>query len=388
MLAQCIVVHYHELALKGRNRPRFVARLVANLRRVTKGLGVAGIRALPGRVVLDLADRVDVEAACRQVADVFGVANYSPARRLDRDLETLRTAVSALIADRTFNSFRMSARRGDKLYPMTSMQLNEELGRHVQSLRPVKVDLSEPELTIHVEVLEREALLYTDKRPGPGGLPVGISGNVAVLLSGGIDSPVAAYRMMQRGCRVSFVHFHSHPFLSKASQEKAVELAEQLVRHQGRAVLHLVPFGELQRQVVIGAPVPLRVVLYRRLMMRIAAELALKERAGALVTGESLGQVASQTLENLMVINDAAPLLVLRPLIGMDKQEIIDQAKRIGTYEISILPDQDCCQLFVPKHPSTKTTLEQVRRAERALPIDEMVKEAVAGVVTQRVEAR
>ena len=338
-------------------------------------------------MVLDLADGADAGAVCGRVADVFGVANYSPANRLDRDIEALRAAVSGLLVDRTFDSFRISARRGDKLYPMTSMALNEELGRHVQSLRPVRVDLEQPEFTIHVEVLEREALLYTEKRPGPGGLPVGISGNVAVLLSGGIDSPVAAYRMMQRGCRVSFVHFHSHPFLSKASQEKAVELAEQLVRHQGRATLYLVPFGELQRQIVLGAPVPLRVVLYRRLMMRIAAELALKERAGALVTGESLGQVASQTLENLQVINEAAPLLVLRPLIGMDKQEIIDKAKRIGTYEISILPDQDCCQLFVPKHPATKTTLEQMWRAERALPIDAMVKEAVAAAAAQRVEA-
>jgi thiamine biosynthesis protein ThiI len=387
MAARCIVVHYHELALKGRNRPRFLARLVGNLRRRTKGLGIAGIRALPGRVVIDLADGAVADAVCGRVAEVFGVANYALCRREETGLDPLKTAVADLIDGRSFESFRISARRGDKRYPMTSMELNEALGRHVQSLRPVRVDLDEPALTIHVEVLDREALVYTDKRPGPGGLPVGISGNVAVLLSGGIDSPVAAYRMMQRGCRVSFVHFHSHPFLSKASLEKATDLAERLVRHQGRATLFAVPFGELQRQVVLGAPVPLRVVLYRRLMMRIAAELGRKERAGALVTGESLGQVASQTLENLMVIDDAAPLLVFRPLIGMDKQEIIEQARRIGTYEISILPDQDCCQLFVPKHPATKTTLEQIRRAERALPIEEMVKGAAAAAESQRVEA-
>ena len=387
MPAQAIVVHYHELALKGRNRPRFLARLVGNLRRRTKGLGIAGIRALPGRVVIDLADGAVTDVICGRVAEVFGVANYALCRREETGLDPLKTAVADLVDGRLFESFRISARRGDKRYSMTSMELNEALGRHVQSLRPVRVDLDDPALTIHVEVLDREALVYTDKRPGPGGLPVGISGNVAVLLSGGIDSPVAAYRMMQRGCRVSFVHFHGHPFLSKASLEKAVDLAERLVRHQGRAMLFAVPFGELQRQVVLGAPVPLRVVLYRRLMMRIAAELGRRERAGALVTGESLGQVASQTLENLQVIDDAAPLLVIRPLIGMDKQEIIEQARRIGTYEISILPDQDCCQLFVPKHPATKSTLEQIRRAERALPIESMIKEAVAAAEAQRVEA-
>jgi thiamine biosynthesis protein ThiI len=387
MAARCIVVHYHELALKGRNRPLFLTRLTANLRRATKGLGIAAIRALPGRVVIDLADGAGADAVCSRVAEVFGVANYAFCRREETGLEPLKAAVAEFVQGRSFESFRISARRGDKRYPMTSMELNEVLGRYVQSLRPVRVDLSEPQLTIHVEVLEREALVYTDKRPGPGGLPVGSSGNVAVLLSGGIDSPVAAYRMMQRGCRVSFIHFHGHPFLSRASLEKAVDLAERLVRHQGRATLYAVPFGELQRQVVLGAPVPLRVVLYRRLMMRIAAELAGQERAVALVTGESLGQVASQTLENLTVIDEASPLLVLRPLIGMDKQEIIDQARRIGTYEISILPDQDCCQLFVPKHPATKSTLEQIRRAERMLPVESMVKEAVAATEAQRVEA-
>ncbi|HXZ25614.1 MAG TPA: tRNA uracil 4-sulfurtransferase ThiI, partial [Nitrospiria bacterium] len=332
MFDRSVVVHYHELALKGRNRPRFLARLTANLRRATKGLGVAAIRALPGRVVLDLGEGADGDAVGRRVAEVFGVANYSLCRREATTLEALKTSVADAIAGQTFGTFRISARRGDKTYSMTSMELNEALGRHVQSLRPVRVDLNEPELTIHVEVLEREALVYTGKRPGPGGLPVGVSGKVVVLLSGGIDSPVAACRMMQRGCRVSFVHFHSHPFLSRASQEKTVELAQQLARYQGASRLYLVAFGELQRQVVLGAPAPLRVVLYRRLMMRIAAELAGRERAGALVTGESLGQVASQTLENLQVVDEAAPLLVLRPLIGMDKQEIIDQAKRIGTY--------------------------------------------------------
>ncbi len=382
----CIVIHYHELALKGRNRPRFIARLVANLRRATKRLGVAGIRALPGRVVMDFGPSAESERLCRQVAEVFGVANYSPGRRVDRGLESLKPVVAEMIDGRSFDTFRISARRGDKRYPLTSVQLNEELGRHVQSLRTARVDLSKPQFTLHVEILDREAIIYIEKRPGLGGLPVGIRGRVVVLLSGGIDSPVAAYRMMQRGCRVTCVHFHSHPFLSKASQEKAVELAQHLSRYQGETTLYLVPFGELQRQVVVNAPVPLRVILYRRLMMRIAAELARQERAGALITGESLGQVASQTLENLRVIDDASETLILRPLIGMDKQEIIDQARRIGTFEISILPDQDCCQLFVPAHPATKSTIDEVTRAERRLEIDAMVKTAVAASTVQHVQ--
>ncbi|MGE3178889.1 MAG: tRNA sulfurtransferase, partial [Vicinamibacterales bacterium] len=240
-----------------------------------------------------------------------------------------------------------------------------------------------PALTIHIEMLPEEAFFFFGKEPGAGGLPTGTSGRLACLLSGGIDSPVAAYRMMRRGCSVLFIHFHSYPILSRASQEKVREIATLLTRHQLRSRLLLVPFGELQQQVLLACPPELRVVIYRRLMVRIAERLARRWRARALVTGEVVGQVASQTLDNLTNIAAAANLEILRPLIGMDKDEIADEAARIGTLPISNIPDQDCCTLFTPRHPATRTRLEDLLRAEEALPIEAMVQSAVAGVVTE-----
>jgi thiamine biosynthesis protein ThiI len=245
------------------------------------------------------------------------------------------------------------------------------------------VNLDEPELTVRVEILQTEAFYSFGKDRGPGGLPTGVSGRVAALLSGGIDSPVAAYRLMRRGCSVMLVHFHSYPFLSRASQEKVRELAELLTRYQLQTRLHMVAFGQIQRQIVLSVPPPLRVVLYRRFMVRIADRLARRWGAGALVSGEVIGQVASQTLENVAVIASATTLPILRPLVGMDKDEITAEAQRLGTYEISIVPDQDCCQLFTPRHPSTRSKLPDVEAAERTLPIEEWVAGAVEAVTTE-----
>jgi thiamine biosynthesis protein ThiI len=224
-----------------------------------------------------------------------------------------------------------------------------------------------------VEILPRDAFFGFDKIAGAGGLPVGTSGRVAALISGGFDSPVAAYRMMQRGCRIIFVHFHSAPYQDKTSQEKVRELVTRLTRHQFQSRVYLVPFGEIQRRIVAAVARPLRVVLYRRMMLRIGEAIARKEKARALVTGESLGQVASQTLDNMAVIEQAARLPILRPLVGMDKQEIIDQARRIGTFDISAIPDQDCCQLFVPKHPATKARFADVEQDETKFDVQELL---------------
>jgi thiamine biosynthesis protein ThiI len=226
-------------------------------------------------------------------------------------------------------------------------------------------------------MLTREAYYSVQREPGPGGLPTGSSGKVACLISGGIDSPVAAYRMMKRGCRAVFVHFHGRPYVSRASEEKVREIVEALTQYQLYSRLYLVPFGDIQRKIVLGAPAPFRIVLYRRMMVRIAEELARRERCWALVTGDSVGQVASQTPENLSVVEEAAQLPILRPLIGMDKLEITEQAQRIGTFETSIEPDQDCCRLFVPAHPSTKADLDQIRKVERGFDLTALVKQGL-----------
>lgn len=370
----CVVVHYHEIALKGENRPLFIQKLADNIARATEGLGIDAIVTPRGRILLYLESTALRPEILKRLAWVFGIANFSPARRCKTDLTAIQETITGAISEKRFSTFRISARRSDKAYPLTSMELNQQLGRFVQEQTQARVDLEAPDLTIFIELLQQEVLVYLEKLRGPGGLPVGVSGPVACLISGGIDSPVAAYLMMKRGCTVAFIHFHGYPYLSKASAEKAEELVHHLTRYQFNSRLYLVPFGEVQRQIVLSVPPSLRVVLYRRFMLRIAEEVAQRERAKALVTGESLGQVASQTLDNITVIQEAAHLPILRPLIGQDKNEIIAMAQSIGTYPISIQPDQDCCRLFIPPHPSVGAHLEEVRKAEGLLDIHGLVK--------------
>jgi thiamine biosynthesis protein ThiI len=309
-----------------------------------------------------------------RMGTVFGVANFSIVERTDRDIDTLRSRILDSLNGATFESFRIETQRGDKTFPLTSPEINRQLGAAVKEKSGARVDLEHAVFTVTVEILPRDAFFGFNKIPGAGGLPVGASGRVVGLISGGFDSPVAAYRMMQRGCRVVFVHFHSAPFQDKTSQEKVRQLMSVLTRHQFLSRLYLVPFGEIQRQIVAAVARPLRVVLYRRMMLRIAEAIAHKEKAKALVTGESLGQVASQTLDNMAVIQQATRLPILRPLVGMDKQEIIDQSRRIGTFEISSVPDQDCCQLFVPKHPATKARFDEVEQDEMKFEMKELLR--------------
>jgi thiamine biosynthesis protein ThiI len=378
-----IVVHYQELALKGKNRPWFLSRLVRNLRQATSDLDVRAVHALMGRIEVVLG----ADASPREVGDrirsIFGIANFSYAGRAPLDLDEIARAILVDLGERTCRSFRVSARRADKRFPMTSPQVEREVGGRIKQARGWHVDLDDPELTIHVELLTDQAFYFFGKERGAGGLPTGTAGRVVCLLSGGIDSPVAAYRMMKRGCRVTFVHFHSYPILSRASQEKACELVRLLTKCQLRSRLYMVAFGEIQQQVVLAVPPPMRVVIYRRLMMRIAERIARERGAQALVTGEVVGQVASQTLENLAVIGGVASLPVFRPLIGMDKDEITAEAIRIGTYPISIVPDQDCCTLFTPRNPLTRARLADVEAAERSLPIGDFVGRAVGDAVVE-----
>ncbi len=379
-----VVLHYHEIALKGRNRPWFVARLMRALREATRDLDIARYRVLMGRLELVLGPAATWEQVKDRLSQVFGIANFAKAGRAPLDVDAIAQEILADLGDLNPKTFRVSARRADKRFPLTSPQIEREVGGRIKQARGWTVNLDEPELTIHVEALTDEAFYFFGKEAGAGGLPAGSSGRVACLLSGGIDSPVAAWRMMRRGCRVIFVHFHSYPILSRASQEKAVELAKLLTHFQYHSRLYLVPFGEIQQRVVLAVQPPLRVVIYRRLMMRIAERIACVQHAKALVTGEVVGQVASQTLENLSTIDAVVNMPTLRPLIGMDKDEIMAEAQRLGTYPISIIPDQDCCTLFTPRHPATKAKPWEIESAEQALPIDEIVEHAVAAAELQR----
>jgi thiamine biosynthesis protein ThiI len=379
-----VIVHYQEIALKGKNRPWFIARLVRNIRQAVSDLDVREVRVLMGRIEVVLGPSATWESVRERLGLVFGIGNFSRAGRARLDVDEIAAEILKDLGPDDPETFRVSARRADKRFPLTSPQIEREVGGRIKEARNWLVNLDRPALTIRVEALTSEAFYSFGKERGAGGLPVGASGRVACLLSGGIDSPVAAWRMMRRGCRVLFVHFHSYPILSRASQEKARELARLLTRYQFDSRLFLVPFGDIQQRVVLAVQPPLRVVIYRRLMLRIAERIARENRAQALVTGEAVGQVASQTLENLSTIGSVAALPVLRPLIGMDKEEITAEAQRLGTYPISIIPDQDCCTLFTPRHPATKARRSEIEAAEAALPIDEMIGEAVTAAAQER----
>jgi thiamine biosynthesis protein ThiI len=383
-----IVVHYKELSLKGRNRPWFVELLVRNIREALAGLPVTRVRSIIGRIEIELAAGADrAQAEIRQrLARVFGIANFSFANRGPHDFDELARAILGDLGDRHADSFRVSATRSDKRLPFTSPQVEREVGGLIKQAKGWRVDLDDAALTIHVEMLPDAAFYFFEKAPGAGGLPTGTGGRVACLLSGGIDSPVAAYRLRRRGCAVLLIHFHSYPILSRASQEKVREIAALLTKYQLRSRLVLVPFGELQQQVVLSVPPPLRVVIYRRLMLRIAERLARRWHARALVTGEVIGQVASQTLDNLTTIAAATDLQILRPLIGMDKDEIIAEAERIGTFPISIIPDQDCCTLFTPRHPATRARADDVMAAEATLALESMIATAMAAAAVEDIK--
>lgn len=377
-----VIIHYHELALKGRNREFFEQQLIRNIRTSLKDLGIRRIESLRSRIRIVLPPQADEHHVVDRLIRVFGIANVSPALAVPLDLakpdlDPLLQGISSAVLPLSFENFRVTAKRADKRLTLTSMDVERTVGKYLCDVTGKKVKLTDPDLTVFVELLSKEAYYSVQKIQGPGGMPVGVSGTVACLISGGIDSPVAAYRLMKRGCNAVFVHFSGRPLVSRASEDKVRELVQILTAYQYRSRLYVIPFGEIQREIVAQAPAPYRVVLYRRLMVRIAEELAQRERCWALVTGDCLGQVASQTPENLSVIEEAAELPILRPLIGMDKIEITDQAQRIGTFTTSIEPDQDCCSLFTPAHPSTKTRIDDIRKIERTLAIDALIKQGL-----------
>ena len=372
---QHILIRYHEIGLKGNNRSFFINRLVSNLQDSLQRIPHSKVHSQQGQIIVRVPEEADRDEVTAAISPVFGIAKFTFAERIDRGPEDLKEGIRALLEKdgRPFNSFRITASRADKRYPLTSMDLNRELGSFTHDLTGARVDLHTPDLTIYVDVQNNEAYLYLDPIAGPGGLPVGSSAHVVTLLSGGIDSPVAAHRMLKRGCTVSFVHFHSFPLVDGSSRDKAKELVRILDRYQLGSRLYLVPFADIQRQIIATVSPAYRVIAYRRFMIRVAEKIARQEGALALATGESLGQVASQTLENIATVDAVAQMPVLRPLIGMDKIEIINQARDIGTYSTSIEPDEDCCSLFVPKHPVLRSSPQEAERLEEGLDIEALI---------------
>ena len=362
-----ILIHYHEIGLKGKNRGRFEQQLLTNINRALKDVPRGSAKRLTGRMILELEPGSPLDIIRQRLAGVFGVANFSEAVGVAPAIETIRKTAGEMARETTFRSFKIATKRGDKSFPMTSEEVNRDVGAYVQNQSRAQVKMDAPDWTCHIEISPQRTFLYAEKIQGPGGLPVGSNERALSLISSGIDSPVASYRMMKRGVRLSFLHFHSQPYTDRNSQRNTEELVRLLTQHQYKSTLFLVPFVEIQRHIMTHAPASYRVVLYRRSMLRIAEEIAQREGAPALVTGENVGQVASQTLTNLKTIEEVTLLPVLRPLAGHNKDEIITEARHIGTYEISIEPYEDCCSVFVPKHPETKANLDRVHRIEADL---------------------
>lgn len=375
---QFLIVHYHEIGLKGRNRSVFERALVSNLRRATSDVCDLHPKRLPGRVVVPIPEGVDGAAVADRAGRVFGIANYALARGGKIDFDAICELAGREMRAARYETFAVRARTAHSTFPMSAREINEKLGAWLLENVGGRVNLSNPDRTCRVEIVGDLVLVYADRPSGPGGLPVGVSGRVAVLLSAGIDSPVAAARLMRRGAKCTFVHFHSQPFTDASSVRNTLEVAEILTRYQYDSTLHLVSLAPAQQLIATECPEALRTVLYRRMMVRIASELAARDKAVALVTGDSLGQVASQTLENLSVVEAASSLPILRPLVGMDKIEIIAEAQKLGTFEVSSAPCQEACVLFEPKSPATKARLLDAERAERALDMELLVSQAVA----------
>ena len=378
-------VHYAEVGLKGKNRIFFEKRLVSNIKVALRGTGYAEIARLHDRILVRLGKNADVPEIKQRLQQVMGIAYFELACATERDMTAIKETALQQIQGRTYESLKVETRRTDKTFPLTSPQISAEVGGHLIEKTGARADMHNPDLVCWIKITQKNAYISTEKIPGIGGLPVGVSGKVLVMLSGGIDSPVAAWRMIKRGAKAVFIHFYSYPYTDKASLEKVIELAEILAVSNYRSLVYLVPFAELQQAIVTQTPAPFRVLLYRRMMTRIAERVATLVNAEALVTGESLAQVASQTLTNLRTIEAIADIPMLRPLIGEDKAEIIEKAQRIGTFDVSTRPHQDCCSLFVPKHPATRASLAELADAESNLDIEALVEAALNNLEKQVV---
>ena len=383
---ELILIHYHEVGLKGRNRGRFENQLITNINKTFSGIETGPVRRISGRLYLELTPESPIGVIRERLGWVFGIANYSEALKVPNDMELIRQAAWAAAQKTTFKSFKIATRRSDKTFPFDSNDINCDVGAYVQERSQADVRMDNPDLTCFIEVTTNGTFIYAEKFPGPGGLPVGSNEKAVSLISSGIDSPVASYRIMKRGVTLSFVHFHSQPYTNRNSERNVEELIRHLMRHQFRGKLYSVPFVEIQRHIMQHGIESYRVVLYRRAMLRIAEAIARRERAHCLVTGDNVGQVASQTLMNLKAVEEVTLYPVLRPLAGDNKDEIVEQAKKIGTYEISIEPYEDACTVFIPKHPTTRAKLDDIHATEAEMNLDELIEQTLRDTEVKIIE--
>ncbi|RSK25364.1 tRNA uracil 4-sulfurtransferase ThiI [Bhargavaea beijingensis] len=382
MMYHEIMIRYGELSLKGKNRNVFIRKLRDNIRRIMKDLPTVKVKSEHDRMYLFAEEGQEIEEALTRLQDVFGIQSFSPAVRCKANLDTIKETAERILSgmETEGKTFKVEVRRADKTFPLKTIELQQELGGHLLPIFPgLVVKMKHPEIRLLVDIREDGAYLSTETIQGAGGLPAGSNGHALLMLSGGIDSPVAGYLMMKRGLKLDVIHFHSPPFTSEQSKQKVVELAERLSTFGTKIRMHTIHFTEIQQAIQGAVPSALTMTTTRRLMMKIADRVREEIGAKAIVTGESLGQVASQTLDSLSAINEVTSTPVLRPLIAMDKLDIIGVAEKIGTYEISIRPFEDCCTIFTPANPATKPKTDKVIYYESNADFGPLIEQAVAG---------
>ena len=389
-LNEMILLKLGELVLKGLNRRSFEDKLIANAQRRLRPFGSFKVYTKQSTMYIEpKEDACDIEGAFAAMKQVFGIIGLSLARACEKDKDAMLEVAKTYLKDQLMaaKTFKVEARRSDKSFPMTSIELAQYVGGELHDLFPhLKVDVRRPELTVYVEVRDYAAFVHANPEPGAGGLPVGIGGKAVSLLSGGIDSPVASWMIAKRGIALEMVHYFSYPYTSEEAKQKVLDLAKLLTPWCGRLTVHVVPFTKIQEELRRACPEELFTLLMRRFMMRIACRVAYRTGCGAVVTGECLGQVASQTMEAMRATTEVCDLPILRPVVGMDKEEIVQLARKIGTFETSILPYEDCCTVFTPRHPRLRPLPGELEAAESLLDIQALVDDAVTNIERIRVE--
>ncbi|NLY44226.1 MAG: tRNA 4-thiouridine(8) synthase ThiI [Clostridiaceae bacterium] len=380
-MEELILVKYGEIILKGLNRPLFEDRLIRNIKSALRNMGKIKISRSQATIYIEpMEDNINITAVIERLKKVFGIVSISRVAKVPKDMKAIKEKAVEYLQPvlRDCKTFKVETKRADKRFPLKSPEISREVGGHIlRNINHLKVDVNNPDVTVNVEIRDTHAYIYTEKVPGAGGMPVGTNGKATLLLSGGIDSPVAGWMIAKRGVEIEAVHFFSYPYTSERAKDKVIELAKVLSGYCGKIILHIVPFTDIQLEIHEKCPDEQLTLIMRRMMMKIAEKIAIKSGSNALITGESLGQVASQTIQSLAVTNAAVELPVFRPLIGMDKDEIITIARKIETFDISILPYEDCCTIFVPKHPKTKPKLSRLLESESHMNVEEMINKAV-----------